>query len=193
MEYNEATIMQNLIVVGTLQVHDKLHTAQSEYYVGDPSKYRGLLRLLKREDRYNNASRIDDVLKSAMQLTARSLEDLTRLRQETRKATGLLPHEALRIDMAVRRHDRFIRALENVPAGLANLKQTYANDSNLIGKLTKMDAEIKDFLAGVRPLTTNAIVAPSCSDGGSDCDGFTCECRSLMRPNENRTRATERP
>ena len=127
-------LLENLTIVSTIEVNQKLCTASATFTVHRDSVWGSLTRRWYGEDRLRNLNRLQDLYMMAM-LRCEIFE-----LQNTNAATS-------------ERILRFVRA--SLP-GLENLATTYADDSTVQSKLRVLIDDVTGFLASRSLVSTDA-------------------------------------
>lgn len=158
-------LMDNLSVIGSLSVNDKINTLNDQFCISPPSTYRNLYRLMLGESRAHNMRRIkacvDGTKLHILWLyNARARRPMRERQLDVMSALAVSDE-----DSALLRVNTRIRECLN---GLENLRQTYRDDMTVFVHLTNLMESVTHLCSTCSALAntdaSESAYAKLCSD-----------------------------
>jgi hypothetical protein len=143
MDADSERTLTNLHIVAALSHNDKLMTNEDSFDIYSPTSFRGLFRSWYGERRFANITKIRQCVRSAIQFASKSLDDAFFLIDS---ANPQSEQTLFRIQTLLLQHTRMLDGLSRSRVGLANIIQTYRDDSASSSQVQLIIEEIEGFL-----------------------------------------------
>lgn len=166
MDADAERTLRNLSVLARLKQNDKLMTLADTFVITPPTVTRELWRRWYGEARAYNLERVYEVLKAAMAFLVSQKEQ-----------NAELPFGVQR-ERLTRAYDRMIAALDASRKGLANLKDTYYDDTTFQVRLQLMMQEVDDFLASINCFGLSPGASSPCASTAGSTPTLSAACDS---------------
>lgn len=135
MQSDTERALRNISILGSISQNDKLNTNDETFSIYVPTVLRGAVRLWYSEKRCSNIQKIQENVRLAITFIQNSSQEFSSLTSETYSS-------------AARQNQcrRMFNSLEKSKKGLANLQQTYRDDTTMFTQLQIIMDEIDDFI-----------------------------------------------
>ena len=182
MDTETERTLSNLHVISAISQNDKLMTNEDAFQIYTPPSMRGAYRALDGETRVQNIQRIRTTVRSALASIQRSIDDVNKLMSGS-SSSSLYESENtdMGLDTAVSNNIRMIDTLNKSKVGLANILQTYRDDTTLSSQVQLVMEEIADFLLIVTPRLQKQVekCSPFLKERMKECLTSLCSHSSL--------------
>lgn len=146
---NERTL-QNLGVIGAINMNDKVNTKDDAFTIYVPTTLRGITRYFYGESRIDNIKRMQSCIRDAKQYISSSLSEIN----TNNEVESLL--KKINTSTHTRQCGRMMDALEESQKGLLSLKITYKDDATSSTQLDILINDINDFLMTARQVAKSS-------------------------------------